>query len=278
MGVKATRTINSIVIVIILTIVALAVLYPLVYTVSSAFSPGNDISNMPLIPFGKGVTFDHFKTLFSGSYVRWFLNTLIIASFTSAGTLLVASMGAYVFSRFRFTFKKSMMMSMLILQIFPSFVGMVAIYVILYRIGGLDTLWGLVLVYLAGNIPYNTWLVKSYMDNIPKSLDEAARIDGANHFRIYGTIILPIAKPILIFLTVTSFTGPWMDYIFPKMVLRSDANMTLALGLFNFVTDRKNEFTNFAAGALLVAIPFVIFFIITQKMLVTSLGGAAVKE
>ncbi|MDR1867904.1 MAG: ABC transporter permease subunit [Treponema sp.] len=136
----------------------------------------------------------------------------------------------------------------------------------------------LVLVYLAGNIPYNTWLVKSYMDTIPASLDEAARIDGANNLRIFFTIILPVAKPILIFLAISSFTGPWMDFIFPKMVLRSSENMTLALGLFNFVTDRKNEFTNFAAGAVIVSVPFVIFFMITQKMLVTALGSAAVKE
>ncbi|MHB9296157.1 maltose ABC transporter, permease protein [Pillotina sp. SPG140] len=116
------------------------------------------------------------------------------------------------------------------------------------------------------------------MDTIPASLDEAARIDGANNLRIFFTIILPVAKPILIFLAISSFTGPWMDFIFPKMVLRSSENMTLALGLFNFVTDRKNEFTNFAAGAVIVSVPFVIFFMITQKMLVTALGSAAVKE
>ena len=193
-------------------------------------------------------------------------------------TIFVSSLGAYVFSRFRFTLKKQLMLTMLILQIFPSFVGMIAIYVILLRIGGLDTLWGLVLVYLAGNIPYNTWMVKSYLDTIPKSLDESARIDGANHFRIFTTIIMPIAKPIIIFLGISSFTAPWMDFIFPKMVLRSADKQTLALGLFSFVTDKKNEFTTFAAGAVLIAIPFILFFVITQKAMVTSLGGAAVKE
>ncbi len=127
---------------------------------------------------------------------------------------------------------KGMMLSLLILQIFPSFVGMVAIYVILLRIGGLDTLWGMVLIYLAGNIPYNTWLVKSYVDSIPRSLDEAARIDGASNARTFFQIILPLAKPIIIFLGITSFTGPRMEFIFSKMILRSSANQTLALGLF----------------------------------------------
>jgi arabinogalactan oligomer/maltooligosaccharide transport system permease protein len=273
------RTINKTILIIFLSIITLCVLYPLVYVVSGAFSPGNSISDMAIVPFSRGITTDHFTYLFSKTdYPRWFRNTLYIAVATSLLTVLVASLAAYVFSRFQFTFKKSMMVSLLILQIFPSFVGMIAIYVILYRIGGLDTLWGLVLVYLAGNIPYNTWLVKSYVDTIPVSLDEAARIDGANNLRIFFTIILPVVKPILIFLAISSFTGPWMDYIFPKMVLRSPENQTLALGLFSFVTDRKNEFTNFAAGAVIVSVPFVIFFMITQKMLVTALGGAAVKE
>jgi arabinogalactan oligomer/maltooligosaccharide transport system permease protein len=273
------RFINKTILVLFLAVVAFFVLYPLVYVVSGAVSPGNSISDMSIIPFAKGVTFEHFRHLFlETNYGLWFRNTLLIAICTSFFTVLAASLGAYVFSRFYFTFKKSMMMSLLVLQIFPSFVGMIAIYVILYRIGGLDRLWGLVLVYLASNIPYNTWLVKSYVDTVPVSLDEAARIDGANNLRIFFTIILPVIKPILIFLAISSFTSPWMDFIFPKMVLRSSENQTLALGLFSFVTDRKNEFTNFAAGSVIVSIPFVIFFMVTQKMLVTALSGAAVKE
>jgi arabinogalactan oligomer/maltooligosaccharide transport system permease protein len=103
-------------------------------------------------------------------------------------------------------------------------------------------------------------------------------MDGASHFRVFWQIIMPVARPIIIFLAITSFTAPWMDFIFPKMVLRSPENQTLALGLFSFVSDKKNEFTVFAAGALIVAVPFVVFFLLTQKTLVTSFGGAAVKE
>jgi arabinogalactan oligomer/maltooligosaccharide transport system permease protein len=259
--------------------ISFVVLYPLVYVVSAAFSPGVGIASVNIIPFADGFTIEHFVKLFTESdYGKWFRNTLVIALSTSVITVFVASLGAYVFSRFRFVIKKPMLMSYLILQIFPSFVGMVAIYVILLRIKGLDTLWGLVLVYVAGNIPYNTWLVKNYMDTVSKSLDEAARIDGASHFRIYTTIILPVARPIITFLAIVSFTAPWMDYIFPKMVLRSVDKQTLALGLFSFVTDKKNEFTTFAAGSLLVAIPFIIFFIVTQRTMITSFGTSAVKE
>jgi len=260
-------------------IISVLVIYPLVYVVAGAFSPGNSIAALNIVPFKDGFTLEHFKHLFfETNYARWFLNTLIISVETSALTVVISSLTAYVFSRFTFKFKKPFLMSLLILQIFPSFVGMIAIYVILLRIGGLDTLWGLTLVYTAGNIPYNTWLVKNYMDTVSKNLDEAARIDGASHFRAFWQIIMPVARPIVIFLSITSFTGPWMDFIFPKMVLRSPENQTLALGLFSFVSDKKNEFTIFAAGALIVAIPFVIFFLITQKTLVTSFGGAAVKE
>ena len=277
---KIIRKFNLTFILIFLLGTSVFVIYPLIYVVSGAFSPGNSIAALSIVPFGDGVTMKHFDYLFNNTdYLQWFKNTLYVAICTSLATICIASLSAYVFSRFQFAMKKQMMMAMLILQIFPSFVGMVAIYVILLRIGGLDKLWGLILVYLAGNIPYNTWMVKSYIDTIPKSLDEAARIDGASHFKIFRSIIFPIARPIIIFLGISSFTAPWMDYIFPKMVLRSSSKQTLALGLYSsFLTEKKNEFTNFAAGALLIAIPFIIFFVIMQKTMITSMGGAAVKE
>lgn len=276
---SVSGVINKAVIYLIFLIISFFVLYPLVYVVSGAFAPGNSIASLSIVPFGDGFTLEHFVRLFTKTdYGRWFTNTLIISVATSAATVVIASLSAYVFSRFTFKFKKSFLMSLLILQIFPSFVGMIAIYVILLRIGGLDTLWGLVLVYVAGNIPYNAWLVKNYMDTISKNIDEAARIDGASHFYIFWKIIMPIARPIIIFLAITSFTAPWMDFIFPKMVLRSSEKQTLALGLLGFVSDKKNEFTTFAAGSLIVAVPFVIFFLITQKTLISSFSGAAVKE
>jgi len=235
--------------------------------------------SLSIAPFADGITFEHFRFLFfESNYPLWFRNTAIIAILTSLGTVILASLSAYVFSRFRFAFKKTLMLSMLILQIFPAFVGMIAILIILWRINLHDNIYGLVLVYLSGNVPFSSWLVKGYMDTIPRSLDEAARMDGASHFRTYLTIILPVARPILLFLAITSFIGPWMDFIMPNLLLRSSENQTLALGLFTFVLDdTRNEFTRFAAGAVMVAIPFVLAFAATQKLLIASLGGA-VKE
>ena len=258
---------------------SVVVIWPILFTLSSAVSPGRSAAALSPYPFANGFTLDNFQKLFTQTlYPQWFLNSFIIATCTCLGTLLVASLAAYVFSRFQFTFKGSLLTSMIVLQIFPSFVGMIAVYVILMRIGALDTLWGLVLVYLAGNLPYSIWLVKSYLDTIPHGLDEAARIDGASHFRTFATIIMPIAKPILIFLAVTAFAAPWMDFIFPELVLRSPEMQTLALGLVSFVSQKNSDFTAFAAGAIIVAIPFMIFFLVTQKSLITSLSTGALKE
>ena len=276
---KSGKIFTSVLVWVFLIGTSLFVVYPLVYVAAAAFSPQQNIASLSIIPFGNGVTIKNFIYLFQKTdFPLWFRNTLIVAVATTVSTVFICALSAYVFSRFRFVFKKSLMMSLLILQIFPSFVGMVAIYVILLRIGGLNTLWGLVLVYLAGNIPYNTWMVKSYMDTVSKSLDEAARIDGAGHFQIFAKVILPVSRPIIVLLTITSFIAPWMDFIFPKLVLRSSNVQTIAQGLFGFVTEKKNMFATFSAGSLIIAIPFIIYFIVTQKTLITSLSGAALKE
>ena len=142
---KTTDLINRGIIYIVFTIISFLVIYPLVYVISGSFAPGNNIAQMSIIPFADGFTLKHFKhLLFKTHDVKWFFNTLYIAFWTSFLTVITASLSAYVFSRFKFAFKKPMLLSLLILQIFPSFVGMIAIYVILLRIKGYDTLWGLV--------------------------------------------------------------------------------------------------------------------------------------
>ena len=276
---KFFKVLNKVIIYVVLILIAFIVLYPMVYIVAGAFSPGSDIGSITIIPFQNGFTLDHFKELFTETqYPLWLKNSFIIAIFTSLGTVICATLAAYAFSRFSFTGKKPLMLSMLVLETFPSFLGMIALYVIVLRLGGYNELWGLILIYVAANIPYNTWMMKSYIDTVPKSLDEAAKIDGASNFRIFGQIVFPLVKPMVVFLGITSFTAPWMDFIFPKFLLRTEDKKTIAIGLYNMITDKKDEFTLFAAGALIVVIPFMAFFMATQNMLVTSLAGAAVKE
>lgn len=276
-GTKKNHVVQAL-FVVFLVLASLWTIYPIIYVISTAFSPLNTTATASIVPFADGFSTRQFeKLIFDTDFLTWVTNTFIVATSVAICTVVVCSLTAYIFSRFKFAFRKGMMMAMLVLQIFPSFVGMIAIYVIVNRIGLYNQLWGLVLVYVSGNIPYNTWLVKSYLDTIPKALDEAARIDGANHFTIFFKIIFPIARPIITFLGITSFTGPWMDWIFPKMVLADSEKYTLAMGLVQFIDGTKIQFTTFAAGAVTVAIPFIIFFILGQKAMVTGLGGAAVK-
>lgn len=219
------------------------------------------------------------KKILGTNYKHWYLNTLIIAVFNTVITVFICTTAGYIFSRFRFAGRRQIMAGMIILQMFPSFIGMVATYVILWKFNALNTLWGLVLVYSAGSIPFNSQLMKGYFDTMPRDIAEAAYIDGASPLGAYLRVILPAARPQLVFLTLTSFTGPWMDYIFPRLILRSDDKKTLAVGLYEMISGRSNDnFTMFAAGAILVAVPFAIIFMAGQKSLLMSLAGTSGKE
>lgn len=276
---KIGRVLQYAVIYFFLILVVFVVLYPVAFTFSGAFSKTNSLTSLSLVPIPSDPSLVQFERLFSKTrYVMWYRNTLIVAVMNTVLSLVVTVTAAYILSRFRFKGKKILMSSFLVFQILPSFVSLVAIYVILWRLGSLNSLWGLVLVYAAGSIPYNTWLIKGYFDTIPKSIDEAARVDGASHMMTYTRIILPNAAPMVSFLAITSFTGPWMDFIFPRLVLRSDENKTLAVGLFELINGRSNDnYTMFAAGALLVAVPFIILFVLGQRYMISTLAAGAVK-
>ena len=164
------------------------------------------------------------------------------------------------------------------MQMFPSFMGMMAMYNILWQLNLLNTHFGLILTYAAGQIPYNTWLVKGYLSNIPRSLDEAARLDGASNLRIFWQIILPLIKPILIFVALSQFIAPWMDFIFPRMILSSPEKKTLAIGLYDMINaNTNNNFTTFAAGAVLVAVPITFLYVCLQRYLIHGVTAGANK-
>ena len=257
-----------------------AVLYPLAFTVSASFSESNSLASTSIVPFNQKLSLYQYQRLFTQTnYFRWYLNTLVIATANMVITVCVCSLCGYIFSRFLFPFKKPVMASMIILQMFPSFIGMIATYVILWKLNALNTLWGLVLVYSTGSIPFNSWLMKGYFDTVPRDIAEAAYIDGATPFGAFLKVVVPAAKPQIVFLALTSFTGPWMDFIFPRLVLRADNKKTLAVGLFEMINGRAaDHFTMFAAGALLVAVPFTILFVVGQRALLMSLAGTGGKE
>src|SRR5699024_6560517 len=153
---------------------------------------------------------------------------------------------------------------------FPSMMAMVALYILLNLVGLLDTLTGLILIYVGGQIPFNAWLVKGYLDTIPRELDESAHIYGAGHFTVFIKIIMPLAKPILAVVALFNFMNPLFDFLLPSIILQSSDNYTLALGLFNFINDQfSNNFTRFAAGAILIAAPVAILYLFLQRYLIS---------
>lgn len=253
------------------------VLVPVIWIIGSSLNRGNSLYGSTLIP--KNPTFIHYIELFTKTdFPIWYLNTLKIATLNMIFSVILITITAYVLSRFRFKGRKQGLMAMLILQMFPTILSMTALYVLLWQLNLLNNHWGLVLIYVCGGIPYNTWLVKGYFDGIPRSLDEAGRIDGASNLTIFRKIILPLAKPIITFVALTSFTGPWMDFLLPRLLIRSAENKTLAVGLYEWVTGQQNtKFTLFAAGAILVAIPIVILFAFLQKNIVEGLSSGASK-
>lgn len=261
-----------------LTINAILVLGPVLWTVLASFKPGNNLFSSSFGEFA--FTLDHYKALFTDTpYLEWYKNTFLLATANMLISLVVVTMTAFVFSRYRFQGKRNVLMSILVLQMFPAFLSMTAIYILLSKMSLIDTYIGLLFVYVTGSLPFMTWLVKGYFDAIPTSLDEAAKIDGAGHMTIFLEIILPLAKPILVFVALVSFTGPWMDFILPTLILRSEEKMTLAIGIFSWITSNSAEnFTLFAAGSLLVAVPITLLFVITQKHITTGLVSGAVKE
>ncbi|KKI92802.1 arabinogalactan ABC transporter permease [Bacillus sp. SA1-12] len=261
----------------ILVMTTIVVLYPVFWVVTGSMNPGDSLFSTKLIP--KSLSFKHYVYLFQETdYLLWYKNTLKIAFWNMIFSTFLVVTAAYAFSRFRFPGRKQGLMGMLILQMFPGFMGMIAIYILLLQLNLLDNHWGLILVYAGGSIPFGAWLVKGYFDGLPRSLEEAAKIDGANHIQIFYKIMMPLSRPMLVFIAVNNFIGPWMDFIFARLVLRSQENKTLAIGLFEMVTGRTNtEFTTFAAGAVLVAIPITILFFLFQNQMVEGLKAGANK-
>ncbi|HAR6210185.1 TPA: sugar ABC transporter permease [Staphylococcus pseudintermedius] len=255
------------------------ILYPLLWTFGISLNPGTTLYGAKMIP--DNATFANYIYLLTdenSQYLTWYKNTLLVASTNALFSVIFVTLTSYAFSRYRFVGRKYGLITFLILQMFPVLMAMVAIYILLNTIGLLDSLLGLTLVYIGGSIPMNAFLVKGYFDTIPKELDESAKIDGASHMRIFFQIMLPLAKPILAVVALFNFMGPFMDFILPKILLRSPEKYTLAVGLFNFINHQyANNFTVFAAGAIMIALPISIVFLFLQKYLVSGLTAGATK-
>ncbi|AYK65363.1 arabinogalactan oligomer ABC transporter permease GanQ [Bacillus subtilis] len=263
-----------------LAFMAVIIVYPLLWTAGASFNPGNSLISTSIIP--KHPTFDHYKELFAGKeslqYVQWYVNSMKISLFTMAGSLLCVTFTAYAFSRFRFKGRKYALTLFLLLQKIPQFSALIALFVLAQILGMINSHWLLILLYIGGLIPMNTYLMKGYMDSIPMDLDESAKIDGASSTRIFFQIILPLSKPMAAVVAMNGFTGPLGDFVLSSTILRTPESYTLPVGLFNLVNDVMGaSYTTFAAGALLISIPVAVIFIMLQKNFVSGLTAGGTK-
>ncbi len=269
-----------------LVLLGFIVLLPIIYIIGVSVNP---LSGLPRTIWPENPTLENFRFLLTGvgeyggqevttNFTNWYINTLQIATLTMIFAVLFITGTAYVFSRYKFKGKKAGLMMILILQMFPSFLGLIALFTLFHTFGMLDQPLALVIVYTAGAVPFNVWLIKGYLQSIPKELDESAKIDGASKLTIFFRIILPLSLPIIGFVAVTQFMAPWMDYILPSFVILSEENWTLAVGIFAFIDDPTMiNYPAFAASALLVAIPITILYISFQGFLIEGITAGANK-
>ena len=257
--------------------VSLLIIYPLVWTVGASLNPGNSLMSSSIIP--KNISLEHYAALFNGQvdYVSWYWNSMKISFFTMVLTLIFVSFTAYSFSRFRFVGRKNGLVLFLLLQMIPQFSALIAIFVLSQMLGLVNSHLALVLIYVGGMIPMNTYLMKGYIDAIPRDMDESARMDGAGHFRIFCEIIMPLSKPIIAVIALFSFTGPLGDFILSTTILRTPDQFTLPIGLYNLVSMKMGaSYTTYAAGAVLISVPVALLFLWLQKFFVSGLtaGGS----
>jgi arabinogalactan oligomer / maltooligosaccharide transport system permease protein len=276
-------------------VVILWALFPIAYVFSAAFNANQTLGAASLIP--SDFTLDNFRQLLSGEvqgrpgdppteipYTTWYLNTMVVAACTAVVTVLLGALAAYAFSRFRFKGRRIGLLSLLLIQMFPQLLLVVAIYLIVLQSGdvfgfiGLNTLTGLVVVYLGGVMGVNVWLMKGFFDTIPAELDESARVDGATPAQVFWGVILPLAVPVLAVIGLFSFIGVVNEFVIASVLLQEQDKFTLTRGLWGFIDQKYSEnWGTFSAGVLLAAPPIVALFLFLQRFIVSGLTGGAVK-
>jgi arabinogalactan oligomer/maltooligosaccharide transport system permease protein len=258
-------------------------IFPILFVISAAFNPLGTLSSSSLVP--KNASAENFTKLFeTTSFWRWFGNSIVIAVISSVLSLFISACAAFAFSRYRFKGRRTGMLFILLVQMFPQFLAIVAIYLMfvtisdLYPAIGFNTDWGLILLFMGGALGVNTWLMKGFFDTIPKDLDESAVVDGATHSQIFFGIILPLVAPILAVTGLLAFIGVMSEFIISSTFLTQDSAKTAAVGLYGLVSaERNSNFGMFSAGALIVAIPTVALFQFLQRYIVGGMTAGAVK-
>jgi len=260
-------------------------LAPLVWIILSALNPTGGLATVSISKDMLGL--DNFRTLFNDPdypYLRWYKNSLMVSSIAAVFQVMIGTMSAYAFSRIKFKGRRMSLGGLLLLQMFPQLLSLVAIFLFMSKVSdivpalGIGTFAGLILVYLGGSMGYNTYLIKGFFDTIPRELDEAATVDGASANQIFFKIIMPLAAPILAVVALLAFIGLMNDFVLASIFLTKTEDTTLAVGLHGLVSGKyETNWGVFAAGALLAAIPVVILFQLLQRFIVEGLASGSVK-
>ncbi len=283
-GMKTKRAIGNFFAYLVLILISIIWLFPFVGIVLQSFrSYATEYGGMVDYVVPKQFSLDNYRFLFSGetNFIRWYTNTITIAFFVAIFQTIIILCVSYALSRMRFAGRTFLMKFWLILGLFPGFLTMICLYFLLKQFGltQAGAVPGLILVSVASS-GMGYYVCKGYFDTIPKALDEAARIDGATRARVFFTMTIPMAKPIIIYTALCAFMGPWCDYIFASYVaFGHDKSYNVAVAMFRWVNtnDYQGYFTRFCAGGVLIAIPVTLLFMFLQKYYVEGVTGGAVK-
>ncbi len=267
-------------------------IFPVLWIISASFDNANSLSGQSLIPAQTGIK--NYERLFNLdpnfsfgdiNYWVWLFNSVKIAGLTTVLSLSLTTMAAYAFSRLRFAGRITLLKAILLIQVFPSLLTIVAVFTIVKQMGdiipvlGLNSHAGLIMVYLGGSMGGNIWLMKGFMDTIPRQIDESGMIDGASHWQIFTTLLLPLLRPILVVISLLSFIGTYSDFILARILLNDANQYTLMVGLQIFTAGQfDKKWGVFAAGALIGALPIMIIYLLLQDQIAGGLTAGAVKE
>lgn len=264
-------------------------LFPIIWIISASLNPANSLSTQTFIP--RNASFENYRLLLRDPaftriypFTRWLLNSLKIAGLTTLISVAITTMAAYSFSRFRFAQRENMLRGILLIQMFPNLLLMVAVFLLIQQLGqvlpalGLNTHNGLILAYLGGAMGINIWLMKGYFDTIPRDIDESAMVDGATHWQIFTRLLLPLMRPIIVVVAVLSFIFVYSDFIIARILLKTTDQYPLTVGLYIFTSGQfSQQWGVFAAGALMGALPIVILYLTLQDQILGGLTQGAVK-
>jgi arabinogalactan oligomer/maltooligosaccharide transport system permease protein len=254
-------------------------LYPALNVLSISLRPDNRLRSTDLSIIPEDWTFNSYVELFTEQpFLRWMSNSLLVAGIVTITGVALASIGGYAFSRFRFVGRKATMLAILTTQMFPATMLLLPLYILLAKVGLINTYLGLMIFYISTALPFCVWQMKGFYDTIPASLEEAARIDGCSRALAFWCVVLPLAVPGLVITALFSFMAAWSEYIVAAQVMLDEEKFTLPLGLKSFQASMSVQWGLYAAASILVSLPVVIVFLMLSKFLVSGLTLGSVKE